>query len=165
MTKLPISRVGIVNRVLTAIIDMLGANRVLTAILVIAILGAIGVLGYVITTPQEGETFTEFYILGQEGKAADYPARLVVGEEVSVIVGIINHEGKEVSYRVEVVINDIKAGEVGPIVLLDEQKGEGELSFVLVTPGDNQKVEFLLYKNGEVEPYLKPLHLWVNARE
>ena len=140
-------------------------NRVLTATLVIAFLGAIGMLGYVIATPQVGETFTEFYILGQEGKAAGYPTEIDLGEEARVIVGIINHEDKEFSYRVEAVISGNKAGEVGPLVLVDEQKWEGEVSFAPVTPGRNQKVEFLLYKKGEVEPCLKPLHLWVNVRE
>ena len=140
-------------------------GRVLTITLVILIVATLGTLGYVITTPKAEETFTEFYILGQEGKAADYPRELKRGEEGRVIVGIINHEGKEVSYRVEVVINSKKNAEVGPVVLLDEQKWEGRVSFVPDEAGENQKVEFLLYKDGEIEPCLEPLHLWVDVKE
>ncbi len=140
-------------------------GKALTITLVVAILGGLGALGYVLATPKAEETFTEFYILGQEGKAADYPTELKVGEEGRVIVGIINHEGREVSYRVEVVIDSNKTTEVGPVMLADEQKWEGEVGFVSETPGEHQKVEFLLYKGAEVEPCLEPLYLWVDVTE
>jgi uncharacterized membrane protein len=140
-------------------------DRVLTIVLVLVIIGVLGTLGYVITLPRVGEAFTEFYILGQEGKAADYPKELKLGDESKVIVGIINHEGKEVDYRVELVMGSKKITEIGPVVLVDGQKWEGELGFVPVLTGERQKAEFLLYKDGEVKPYLEPLHLWVNVRE
>lgn len=54
-------------------------DRVLSTILVIAVLGIIGTLGYAIATPKVGKKFTEFYILGLEGKAENYPKELVVG--------------------------------------------------------------------------------------
>jgi len=140
-------------------------DRVLAITLVVVILGALGTLGYFIATPKVEETFTEFYILGPEGKAADYPAELKVGGEGRVIAGIVNHEGREVSYRVEVVIGSDKTTEVGPVMLADEQKWEGEVGFVSETPGEHQRVEFSLYKDGEVEPCLEPLYLWVDVTE
>ena len=140
-------------------------GKVLAITVVVAILATLGTLGYVIATPKVGETFTEFYILGQDGKAANYPKELKVGEKGEVIVGIVNHEGKEVSYRVEVVVGSQESTEVGPVVLVDEQKWEGEVSFVPEVAGENQKVEFLLYKDGEVEPCLEPLHLWVDVKK
>ncbi len=42
-----------------------------------------------------GERFTEFYILGLEGKADNYPDELTVGEEGRVILGIVNHEHED----------------------------------------------------------------------
>ena len=54
-----------------------------------------------------------------------------------MIVGIINHEEKQVSYRVEVAIGSTKSAEVGPVVLANEQKWEGEVSFVPETPGED----------------------------
>jgi len=140
-------------------------GKVLAITVVVAILATLGTLGYVIATPKVGETFTEFYILGQDGKAANYPKELKVGEKGEVIVGVVNHEGKEVSYRVEVVVGSQESTEVGPVVLVNEQKWEGEVSFVPEVAGENQKVEFLLYKDGEVEPCLEPLHLWVDVKK
>ncbi len=80
-------------------------NKVLSIVLIAAILGAIGSIGYVMTVPKVGEDFTEFYILGLEGKAADYPKELKVGEEGKVIVGIVNYEHETVGYQVVVRID------------------------------------------------------------
>ena len=79
-----------------------GWDKALSIILVISIIGAIGVLGYVIANPKVGENFTEFYILGEQGQAANYPEEIILGESATVIVGIINHEQEEARYRVEV---------------------------------------------------------------
>ncbi|MCD6144340.1 DUF1616 domain-containing protein [Thermococcus sp.] len=77
-------------------------DKALTVILIIAIISSIATLGYVITHPKPGEKFTEFYILGPGGKAADYPTDLFVGEKARVILGIANHEYRNVTYHVEV---------------------------------------------------------------
>ncbi|MFC1894287.1 DUF1616 domain-containing protein, partial [Chloroflexota bacterium] len=105
------------------------------------------------------------YVLGVEGKAADYPRELSVGQEAGVIVGIINNEQEMTTYRVEVRIQGVKTSEVGPVVLENDGKWEGEVKFAPGTPGENQKVEFLLFKNESTEPSKESLHLWINVRE
>jgi len=140
-------------------------DKVLSVILVMTILGALGTLGYIIATPKVSEKFTEFYILGLQGKASDYPREIRIGEEAEVIVGIINHEHKVVSYRVEVKIDGVKKNEVGVVELAHEQKWEEIVSFTPDNDGDNQEVEFLLYKNGETEPTSSPLHLRIDVTE
>lgn len=140
-------------------------DKVLSIILVIAVLGTLGILGYVIAIPKVGERFTEFYVLGQEGKVTEYPSELKVGEEGRVIIGIINRESEPVSYRVEVRIDGMTNNKIGPIVLEHEEKWEGEVSFTPEVAGEKQKVEFLLYKDGEPKPYLEPLHLWIDVVE
>jgi len=139
-------------------------DRILSVILIAAIAGAIGTLGYTLATPKIGERFTEFYILGLEGKAERYPTELVVGEEARVIVGIVNREYETVSYRVEITIDGIRHDEIGPVVVSPSGRWEQEVGFIPAEPGDNQKVEFLLYKRGESKAY-QSLHLWVNVRE
>ena len=43
------------------------------------------------------------------------------------------------------------------------KNGSQVVSFTPRTVGEKQKVEFLLYKAGEVEPYIDPLHLWLDV--
>lgn len=51
-----------------------------------------------------------------------------------------------------------------PIWVQHEQKWEQEVEFISANVGENQKVEFLLFKGGEDEPY-RSLHLRLNVRE
>jgi len=138
-------------------------GKALSIVLLLAILGAIGTLAYIITTPTVGEKFTEFYILGLGGKATDYPKELTVGEEAKVIVGIVNRERETVSYRVEVRIDGVTNNKVEPIVLERGGKFEQIITFTPDKPGEEQKVEFLLYKQGQSQVY-QSLHLWVSVK-
>lgn len=139
-------------------------DRVLSILLAVAIVGTLGTLGYVITKPKGGERFTEFYILGPEGRAEGYPKELVAGEEAKVIVTIVNREHEALSYRLEIIIDGARHSEIGPVVLHHEERWEREIGFVPAQSGDNQKLEFLLYKQGQSEVY-QSLHLWVNVKK
>jgi len=147
-------------------------DKVLSVVLVVAIVGAIGTLGYVVATPRVGERFTEFYILGPHGKAENYPTELKVDEEGRVIVGIVNHEQESASYRIEVRIDGQKAklridGEDSDEIMVElenEGKWEQKVGFVPQKAGEEQKVEFVLYREGE--PYLEePPHLRIDVEE
>ncbi len=140
-------------------------DKVLSIILGLTILGALGTLGYAIISPKVGERFTEFYILAPDGKIAGYPKELLVGKEAKVIVGVINREHERVSYRIKVRMDERKGSEIGPLVLEHDEEWEGQVSFAPDIAGDNQKLEFTLYKNGQDEPWLAPLRLWVNVKE
>ena len=141
-------------------------SLVLAVVIAVAIAG----LGYMVTTtPRIGEKFTEFYILGPDGRAENYPTELKVGEEGRVIVGIVNHEQGEASYRVEVWIDGEQTklridGEDRNEIMVELGNGGGwerEVGFVSQKAG-RQKVEFVLYKDGE--PYFKePPYLWVDV--
>jgi len=139
-------------------------DKALTVILALAVLAAVGTLIYVISTPKVGEKFTEFYILGMSGKAADYPRALTIGQQASVIVSLVNHEAGEMAYRVEVVVGGVKAKDIAPPALADKQKWEQEVSFSPSKTGDNQKVEFLLYKGSE-NTSSQELHLWIDVKK
>lgn len=79
-------------------------DRILSYILLVAIVGAIASGIYVIAVPKEGEKYTEFYILDSEGMASEYPTQFPAGEPQTVIIGIGNHEYREVTYTVETLL-------------------------------------------------------------
>ncbi len=115
-------------------------------------------------TPQVGERFTEFYVLGLDGKADGYPQEVKLGQEAKMILGMVNHEYENTSYRVEVTIDGVRNSEIGPIVLADKEKWEKQFSLTPTSVGENRKVEFLLYKTGQMEPYLS-LRLWIDVKQ
>lgn len=139
-------------------------DRVLSIALIAAILFAVGSICYVVAMPKVGEQFTEFYILGMDGKAEGYPRELAVGEEGEVIVGVVNHEYQQEKYFVEIKMDDQVLPREGPITLEHEEEWEKAMSFSYPEEYENLKVEFLLYREGDDQPY-RSLHLWVNIQE
>ena len=137
-------------------------DKALSVLLVFSILFAVGSLVYVIKTPKVGEKFTEFYILGPGGKAESYPRELGAGQEGSIILGVVNHEYQPEEYRVEIRAAGSLIGQVGQVTLDHEGKYESPLKFMLKDPGQKIKVEFLLYRKTDTEPY-RSLHLWVDV--
>ena len=75
--------------------------RILNGVLVVAILITIITAVYVLTVPREGEQFTEFFILGENRTAADYPDRIIPGRNYSMFVGLGNHENGDTTYTIE----------------------------------------------------------------
>jgi len=140
-----------------------GLDKVLSIVLVVAIVGAIGTLGYVIAKPKVGEKFTEFYILGPQGKAEGYPKSIQMGEKAEIILGIVNHEQEEMNYQVTMVLDGVETGlkvwlqekdeqfsliddnTVRTGTLANEEKWEGRLLFEPLKVGEGQKLEFMLF--------------------
>ncbi len=138
-------------------------GKALTLGLVVAVVGTLGMAAYGAANPKAGERFTEFYLLGSDGKADTYPEWLLIGQRTDLIVGIANHEGRTVSYEVGVYINGENAGSVEPLVLGDEEAREEPVHFIPSSVGKEQKVEFRLYRDSVGEPS-ETLSLWVDVR-
>jgi uncharacterized membrane protein len=76
-------------------------DRILTIILIISIITAAGSLVYIVVTPRIGEQFTEFYLLGPDGMADNYPRNLTQNENATIIIGVVNHEYQTINYTIE----------------------------------------------------------------
>jgi uncharacterized membrane protein len=143
-------------------------DQILTIVLVISILLSTITLVYVVTTPKQGEKFTEFYILGPERMADNYKTQLELGESVDVIAGIVNHEYSVVNYSIVIRLNN-ETIETPPslnhIALAHNVTWEKPVSFIPGVPGEDMKLEYLLYREDNMtEPY-RDLHLWINVTE
>lgn len=136
-------------------------DKGLSIILIASIIGSSATLIYIVVTPKTGERFTEFYILGPNGTASDYPTDLNVGEEGKVIIDIVNHEYDNVTYRLEIIFNRSLIHEE-LLFLIENEKYERPFTFISTNKGENQKLEFLLYKDQKIEPY-RILHLWITV--
>lgn len=141
----------------------LGNNRkekVLSVILIISALLAMCSTLYIIATPKEGEKFTEFYILGPEGKASNYPTNLTLGENGTVIIGIVNHESAPKTYQLVIAANGTLMDQT-QIKLENNEKKEINYTFIAEDSG-LKKMEFLLFKMPDNNYVYRSLHLWIN---
>jgi uncharacterized membrane protein len=69
----------------------------LSVIVVIAIITTI----YVFTVPKEGEHYTDFFILGENQTAANYPDLVNTSQNYPIYIGIGNHENRNTNYTIE----------------------------------------------------------------
>lgn len=143
-----------------------GLDRALTVILVLSILLSVTTLVYVVITPKEGEHFTEFYILGPEGMADNYPTNYTLGESGKVIVGVVNHEYMPVNYTLEVKLENRSLSlpeDMQQVTLSHNETWEEPLTFTPPTEGKGMKLEFLLFNETDKNTPYRDLHLWINV--
>jgi uncharacterized membrane protein len=139
-------------------------NRALSIFFAAAIVVTAGFIIYMAVTPSKGEKFTEFYILNTEGKTQDYPEQVIAGHPVDIRIGVVNHEYQPASYKVDIKIDGVEVGKANVGTLAYQQKWEEKVSFTPEVVGERQRVDFILYKNGGTEPYLKePLRLYIDV--
>ena len=77
-------------------------DHLLSIGLVIAITIAVITTGFVILFPQEGERFSEFYVLSEERTFTRYPDRLQPGQTYPLYIGVGNQEQQSMSYTIEI---------------------------------------------------------------
>lgn len=163
-------------------------DRIISTLLVISITAAILTTIFVITVPDKGEKFTEFYILGEEGMATDYPVRFTAGSPQKLIIGIGNHECRNVSYFVETfaiyqVFNETtNTSSIVKMELMDRINPGVADNETLEIPynftidsGKFNKIQFLLFDETipgpgvwgteRINSSYRDLHLWVSVRE
>ncbi len=137
-------------------------DRIVSYILILVIVVALASVVYIIINPSSGEKFTEFYILGSDGKAGNYPTNLTVGENGTVFIGIVNHEETSVGYQLVVRYgNVIFKNET--FKLKNKEKKEIPFTFRLNKSGMRQKLEFLLYKLPDNQHPYRSLDLLINV--
>jgi len=78
-----------------------GVDRLLSIILTLIIISVIITTVYVITAPKEGERFSEFFILGKNRTAADYPAQILAEQNYPMFIGVGNYEYRNITYTIE----------------------------------------------------------------
>jgi uncharacterized membrane protein len=142
-------------------------DQILNVVLALAILITIITAIYVMTVPREGETFTEFFILGENRTAASYPAKIIQGQDYSMYVGVGNHEYRDVNYTIETwmlltefdnVTNSSRILTMDPNDRLSVTLAHDETAIIpynlSVKKSGYNRVEFLLFKDTVYGPEL-----------
>lgn len=159
-------------------------DTALTVTLALSIVLATGSVGFALASPQQGEQFSEFYLLteNEDGElvASGYPQEFVQGESQPLTLGIENKEYESVDYTVVVQLQQIEGeGNQSTVVEREEldrvsttlEHNETWQEVYPVTPtmtGEDLRLTFLLYKaDVPAEPTrenaYRNTHLWVNV--
>ena len=163
-------------------------DRFLNIILTLVILTAIITTIYVIlVAPKEGERFTEFFILGENRTAADYPDLIIAGYNYPMYIGVGNYENRNMTYTIETwilrtefdnVTNTSSIIAMDPIDQLSVTLAHNATKVMpynlsIMKTGYN-RVEFLLFNESIPNPYVsgsdrinasyRTIHLWVNIQ-
>jgi uncharacterized membrane protein len=141
-------------------------DRALTAFLILSILLSVATLAFVVVSPKEGEHFTEFYLLGPQGKADNYTTEYTLGQSGTLIVGIVNHEYRTTNYTMEVMLENKSLPlpeNMKHITLAHNNTWEEPVTLIPPFEGQRMKLEFLLYNETDKSTPYRDLHLWVDV--
>jgi uncharacterized membrane protein len=136
-------------------------NTALTVFLAIVLVLAIFGTVLIIVLPQPGEPFTELYLLGPAGKAADYPTNLTVGQTGNVTVGVVNHENTNANYTLVVRLDNATVA-TRSFSLANNEKWQDSIAFKPTHRGTGQKLDFNLYKGSDPNVY-RSVYLYLNV--
>lgn len=159
---------------------------ILNIALAAAVLLAVGTLGFAVISPQDGEQYTELYVLNEdtEGElvAEGYPDTISADEPTELHVGIENYEHERVEYHTvvqlqrvetegdEAVVTDRYTVDEFSTVLSPEEQWvtDRDLRVADAPAGEDRRLQFLLYKDSvpdtptEDSAY-RQLHIWVDV--
>jgi len=138
------------------------SNKILTIVFAVIFICILVASVYAINSPRYPEQFTEFYILGPSGEAANYPSELKIMTDISVTAGIGNHESNTNVYRIDVKVNGTVVKNIPNISVDSEETKELKINLTAIELGNNQRIDFYLYKEGVDNP-LRILYLTVNV--
>jgi uncharacterized membrane protein len=150
-------------------------DKVLTVGIVLMMVLSVGMLIYIIVVPREGESFTEFYILGPSHKAEGYPRNIYLEESHFIYIGIGNHEHKEMNYTLVISMDEGALNQTMDtfdnvtvsrsrqpsmnIKVEDDTTLEVQCNFSILEVG-SYKLRFLLFRNDEE---YRDLHIWIKV--
>lgn len=138
--------------------------RPVVTVLAIAILLVASGTVYIVSTTDKAESFTELFF-SVDGSSSDL-FRLDAGRAAAVELVVVNHEGREATYRITAsllsesnVSRSVDAPQIPP--LADGERWKGTLTLGPLERG-TYKLTVDLVIGDQIEPY-RSLHLWVRA--
>jgi uncharacterized membrane protein len=141
-------------------------NRAIVIALALALLALLLFLTFAVLVPKPGGTFTEFYVLGPDGRAGGYPVKLCYGDSASVIAGVVNREHRDMAYDLVVMLNDSVTSTrlyQENVAVAAGMTWERTIDLKPDLAGTGLKIELLLYADGNYTTPYRDLCLVVDV--
>jgi uncharacterized membrane protein len=160
------------------------ADAVLNVVLAASIVLAMSSVGYAVLVPQQGESFSELYLLteGDDGElvADNYPTNFTQGETKELVVGVSNQEHEPTNYTLLVQLQRVRTQNNSTTVLRSDRLHEFDLQLAhnetrhrthSISPafeGSELRLTYLLYRGQppaapDINNSYREVHLWVNV--
>ncbi len=159
-------------------------DKLLTIGIAVMLVASVAVLAWAVTTPREGESFTQLALLGPDGMAVDYPRNMTVGEEKRVLVSVKSFEHDVFDYKLVIVLTNVtdynftvgdssidwdQAHSLTPYQGISQDFSLEHLEYYnqtfdfSVTEEGTWKLQFLLYSQGQPvdQDAYREVHLWL----
>lgn len=140
------------------------SDRMLTGVLLLAVIISLGTAAYVIGMPKSNDHFTELYLLGPNGTTSNYTTKFYLGDEKPFTLDIVNHEKRSVTYDLVAHLDsDANSTEVyrDQFTLADNATLEKMINIKPDRPGTNMRLTFDLYADGNMTAPYRQVYLWV----
>jgi len=141
-------------------------DRILSVLLVVSLVLSVSIVVYAVTTPALSDSYTEFYILDSNGKAADYPTQFSLANATPIVVGVVNHEGHNVTYNLVILQNEssqLKTLHSEQFTVNDNGQWEKTVLLRPDAAGSDIEFKFLLYEQGDNTTPYRENHLFANV--
>jgi len=141
-------------------------DRIINVLLVVSLLSSVSAVVFAVTTPAQSDRYTEFYILNANGKAGDYPTQFYLANATPIIVGVVDREGRTVTYDLVITQNEssqIKTLRSEQFTVNDSGQWEKTILLKPDAVGTNVEFKFLLYEHGNNTIPYRETHLFANV--
>lgn len=118
---------------------------------------------WIVVVPADADFMTEFYILGKDGLAEDYPRSTLVDDPFMLTIGVTNLEREPATYWIIIKVGDRMIGNMEPFTLGIGGTWRGQLSLAMPDAGDNQRIDLFLGREDYSFPY-RSLRLWMDVK-
>lgn len=155
--------------------DYTTMDKVLTVGIAVMMIASVSLLIYIIVVPREGESFTEFYILGPTGMAEKYPRNMYLDQEEFLYIGVGNHEHERTNYTLVMTL-DSRARNTTVESFDNVTVSRSFQPSMEISVGDGKtlkipcnfsvleagafKLRFLLFRDGDE---YRDLHIWIKV--
>lgn len=159
-------------------------DAALNILLAVSVLLAMSSVGYAVVVPQQGEQFSELYLLTEEENgdlvADNYPTEFSQGESRDLVVGVSNQEHEQTNYTLLVQLQQVTIEDNTTTVQQSDQLRRFDVrlehnetwhqphSVAPTFDGENLRLLYILYRgsppaNPTAENAYRENHLWINV--
>ncbi len=168
-------RTALSDRIDVSYLSYQSASVITAIVLIFTVIAGVG---YLFTTPGQGEAYTELYVLNTSGD--EYPQNMTVNEPEQLRIGISNHEHHSVRYTLISELQRVNTSNGQRRITERQQLGEHSLSinstqtweredrFRPRLQGERLRLIYYLYQSSPpqtptTETATQEVHIWVNV--